>query len=194
MIIVASTSLTRRSMLTNAGVAFTAVPSNVDERELVARNPSWKPNDIALHLAKAKAADVAQSHPDSVVIGADQALTLGNKVYSKPTDEEDCCNTLRELRGKTHQLISSVVCVRGEDLLWSTTQQANLTMRNFSDKFLTAYVRKIGADCTTTVGGYKIEGLGVQLFEKIEGDHFTILGMPLIPLLAFLRQAGEIER
>jgi septum formation protein len=192
MIILASTSATRRTMLSNAGVPFTAIASNVDERALVALNPSWTPPDIARHLAEAKALDVAQRNPQAVVIGADQVLALGNKVFSKPKDQEDCTNILRELRSRTHHLISAVVCVQGHEVLWNETDQANLTMRDFSDEFLTDYVGKMGEDCTTSVGGYKIEGRGIQLFDAVEGDHFTILGMPLLPLLSYLRTTGKI--
>jgi septum formation protein len=192
MIILASTSATRRTMLSNAGVTFTAVASDVDEPALVARNPGWSPHEIALRLAEAKALDVARRRPEATVIGADQVLALRNKVYSKPKNEADCTAALRELRGQTHQLISAVACVRGGTVETALTDEANLTMRNFSEEFLDAYVKTMGPDCTTSVGGYKIEGLGIQLFERVEGDHFTILGMPLLPVLSYLRQIGEI--
>ncbi len=192
MIILASTSTARRSMLTNAGIRFDAKQPEVDERALVARNPQWLPRDIALHLAEAKALDVASRNPHRFVIGADQVLSLNEKVYTKPKDEKECVDALRELRGQTHQLISAVVLASGDEVVWSMTDHADLTMRDFSDDFLNRYVTTIGADCTTSVAGYKIEAIGIQLFEKIRGDYFTILGMPLLPLLQELRGRSVI--
>ena len=193
MIILASTSQTRQSMLRNAGLAFTSVAPGVDEAHLVASNPSWSPREVALQLAEAKAADVSRRHPDALVIGADQVLALGNRVYAKPTTMQQCRQHLLELKGQTHVLISSVVCARSGATQWFHTAEASLEMRQFSDEFLEQYLSMVGADCTSSVGGYKIEGLGLQLFENVEGDHFTILGMPLLPLLSFLRSTGEIN-
>lgn len=192
MIVLASTSPTRQAMLRNAGLAFTAISPGVDERELVARHPNWTPEDTASKLAEAKAIDISVRHPDAVVIGADQVLALGSKVYAKPSNIEECRQHLVELRGKKHQLISSVACAQGGIVKWSHTAEALLKMRPFSDRFLTRYLDEMGNDCMSTVGGYKIEGLGLQLFEEINGDHFTILGLPLIPLLKQLRSMGEI--
>lgn len=192
MIVLASTSPTRQAMLRNAGLAFTAASPHVDERDLVARHPQWTPENTALKLAEAKAIDVSIRHPDAVVIGADQILALGNKVYAKPSSIEECRQHLLELRGKSHTLISSVACAQGGVVQWSHTMKALLKMRQFSDRFLTQYLDEMDNDCMSTVGGYKIEGLGLQLFEEINGDHFTILGLPLIPLLKQLRSMGEI--
>lgn len=193
MIILASTSPTRRALLDNAGLAYTAVPPQVDERALIAQNPHWTPGETALKLAAAKASEVSARFPDAIVIGADQVLALGQKSYAKPTSIGQCRQHLMELRGKTHALISGVVCARGGAAAWSHTSQALLTMRAFSETFLDHYLERVGADCMTSVGGYKIEGLGLQLFETVEGDHFTILGLPLPPLLSYLRMTGEIE-
>ncbi len=192
MLILASTSPTRQSMLRNAGLAFTSVSPNVDERDLVRRHPEWTPGDIARELAAAKALEVSSRHKDALVIGADQVLALGNTTYSKPRDRADCERQLRELRGKTHHLLSGVACAKAGEIMWSTVESADLAMRAFSDEFVMQYLDTVGSDCTTSVGGYKIEGLGVQLFERISGDHFTILGLPLLSLLGFLRRAGEI--
>jgi septum formation protein len=192
MIILASTSPTRQAMLRNAGLAFSAVSPTVDERELVARHPDWTPGDTALKLAEAKAIDVSVRYPDAVVIGADQVLALGSKVYAKPSSIEECRQHLLELRGKSHQLISSVACVQGGFVKWTHTSEALLKIRPFSDRFLAQYLHEMGNECMSTVGGYKIEGLGLQLFEEINGDHFNILGLPLIPLLKQLRSMGEI--
>lgn len=192
MIVLASTSPTRQAMLRHAGLAFAAISPDVDERELVARHPDWTPEHTALKLAEAKAVDVSTRYPAAVVIGADQVLALGSKSYAKPSSIEECRQHLLELRGKSHQLISSVACAQGGIVQWSHTAEALLTMRLFSDGFLTQYLEEMGNDCMSTVGGYKVEGLGLQLFEEITGDHFTILGLPLIPLLNQLRSMGEI--
>lgn len=192
MIILASTSPTRQGMLKSAGLTFSAIAPEVDERALVAQNPEWKPEDVALKLAEAKAIDVSARHPEAIVIGADQVLALGGKVYSKPRDAAHCREQLLELRGKTHALISGIVCARQGSVAWRFSDHALLTMRNFSEAFLDSYLQAIGGDCTTSVGGYKIEGRGLQLFEAVKGDHFTILGLPLIPLLDYLRREGEI--
>jgi septum formation protein len=192
VIVLASTSPTRQAMLRSAGLDFTAHAPKVDERALVAAHPEWLPADIALRLAEAKAEDVSSRHRNAAVIGADQVLALGAATYSKPRDTADCRRQLKELRGKTHLLISAVVCARDGKAAWSHVAEARLTMRDFSDDFLEQYLAGIGSDCTSSVGGYKIEGAGLQLFEKVEGDHFTILGLPLLALMAHLRSTGDL--
>ena len=193
MIILASTSATRQAMLRNAAIQFSVESPRVDERQVAADNPGWTPKDAALGLAAAKAREVSFRRPEALVIGADQILTLGSRIYSKPADREACRTQLLELRGQTHNLISSGVCARNGEIVWTHTDTARLRMRNFSDSFLEDYLTILGSDVTTSVGGYKIEGLGVQLFETVEGDHFTILGLTLLPLLSYLRSAREIE-
>lgn len=192
MIVLASTSPTRQAMLRNAGLDFAAHPPLVDEKALIAANAQWLPDETPLKLAEAKAIDVSARHPMSVVVGADQVLALGNRIYGKPDDRAQCREQLLELRGKTHFLISSVVLAREGKSLWSYTDRAELTVRNFTEEFLESYLDVIGDDCTSSVGGYKIEGRGVQLFGRIAGDHFTILGLPLVPLLEALRSMGEL--
>ena len=192
MIVLASTSATRQAMLRNAGLDIQAVAPQVDERQLTALHPEWLPEITAEKLAEAKSIEVSTRMPGAIVIGADQVLALGPRIFSKPIDTDACRAQLRDLRGKAHSLISSVVCSRDGKPLWSKTDAARLHMRDFSDDFLEAYLGHNGADVTTSVGGYKIESNGVQLFSEIAGDHFTILGLPLLPLLAFLREAGEI--
>lgn len=192
MIILASTSQTRQAMLRNAGLAFTSVAPGVDEGALAASHPYWSPREVALKLAEAKAAEVSQRYPEALVIGADQVLALDNRIYAKPATTQQCRQHLLELRGRTHVLISSVVCASSGATQWFHTAEASLEMRRFSDEFLEQYLGRVGMDCLSSVGGYKIEGLGLQLFENVEGDHFTILGLPLIPLLSYLRSAGEI--
>ncbi len=192
MIILASTSPTRRMMLANAGVSFDTASPEVDERALVARNSAWAPEDISARLAEAKSLDVSLRHRRALVIGADQVLVLGDKVYSKPADIEDCRRQLLELRGKSHRLIASVTCARDGRAIWSFTDTAILTMRNFSDALLDSYLAEQGAACLKSVGGYQIEGRGLQLFAAIAGDYFTILGLPLLPLLECLRREQEL--
>jgi septum formation protein len=193
MLVLASTSATRQAMLRHAGLDFAATAPEVDEGALVAANPRWMPRQTALQLAEAKAIDVSRRNPGAHVIGADQVLALGNKVFGKPRNRAHCRTQLQELRGQTHVLISAVVLATDGTTTWTYTDEAQLVMRNFSDEFLDAYIDAIGDDCTTSVGGYKIEGRGVQLFQSISGDHFTILGLPLVPLLARLREAGEVD-
>lgn len=192
MIVLASTSATRQAMLRNAGLDFIATSPGVDERSLIAANPLWQPRETAIRLAEAKAIDVSQRHAHAFVIGADQVLALGERIYGKPRDRAHCRQQLQQLRGRTHALISAVVLAIDGKIMWAHADEARLTMRDYSDAFLESYLDRIGEDCTTSVGGYKIEGFGVQLFERVAGDHFTILGLPLVPLLEQLRAAGEI--
>ena len=193
MIILASTSSTRQSMLANAGVSFTVIRPCVDEAQLLNENPAWTPGDASLHLARAKATEVSRRNTNSLVIGADQVLSFAERIYSKPTSIEAARNQLRDIRGKTHELISSVVCARNGLEVWSITGRAQMTMRNFSDGFLDAYLSRNGMKSTASVGAYQLEGLGSQLFERIDGDYFTILGLPLLPVMEFLRELGELE-
>ena len=193
MIVLASTSPTRNMLLTNAGVEFTATAPDVDEQQLISKNPGWTPAETSLNLAQAKAASVSRKLPEALVIGSDQVLALGNAIYSKPKDLDSARRQLSELRGRQHQLISSVACTSHGTLLWHATASANLKMRNFTEAFLDDYVLRNGANCLSSVGGYQVERLGSQLFDTIEGDYFTILGLPLLPLLQFLRQAGELQ-
>lgn len=192
MIVLASTSATRQSMLRNAGLTFSSASPAVDERALTAANPQWTPRETALRLAESKAIDISSRYPDSFVIGADQVLALGEAIFGKPRDRAHCRQQLRQLSGRSHALISAVVLARNGVSVWTYADEAKLTMRDFSDEFLDNYLDAIGNDCTTSVGGYKIEGLGVQLFSSVSGDHFTILGLPLVPLLEKLRDLKEV--
>jgi nucleoside triphosphate pyrophosphatase len=195
-IILASTSRARREMLAAAGVAFTVEAADVDEpairKTLLAAKSAATPPQIADALARAKAEDVSQRHKGSLVIGGDQVLALGTELLTKAKDEAAARATLKKLRGLTHELHSAVALAVDGRVLWTHTGTARLKMRDFSDAFLDEYLTRAGDRIGQSVGAYELEGLGVQLFDKIEGDYFTILGLPLLPLLAELRAHGMI--
>ncbi len=195
-IILASTSRARREMLAAAGVPFTVEAADVDEPEirktLLAAESAATPPQIANALARAKAEDVSRRHKGSLVIGGDQVLALGTELLTKAKDEAAARGTLKKLRGKTHELHSAVALAVDGRVLWTHTDTARLKMRDFSDAFLDEYLTRAGDRIGQSVGAYELEGLGVQLFDKIEGDYFTILGLPLLPLLAELRAQGMI--
>lgn len=185
-LILASTSTSRKALLTNAGVRFTALPSGVDEAALKS-GFSGPPEALALKLAIAKAASVSRLHPQALVIGGDQLLVCDSHIYDKPRDHEAAAAQLRALAGRTHALITSVCLVENGQALWSHTASAHLTMRPVSDAFLAEYLAAEGDELLHCVGAYRLEALGAQLFERIEGDYFTVLGLPLLALLAALR-------
>ncbi len=195
-LILASGSPYRRGMLEAAGLSFEVVVADVDEtalkRALAARAPKPQAAEVAERLACAKAVAVSTRHPEALVIGADQVLALGEELFDKPGGVAAARAQLARLRGKTHRLISAVALAQGESVLWSHCGEATLTMRAFSDAFLDRYVAAAGPRIAGIVGAYEIEGPGVQLFDRIEGDHFTIIGLPLVPLLAELRSRGAI--
>lgn len=193
-IVLASASRTRREMLTAAGVRFEIRPADVDERAireaLTAGGATIEPGDIAEVLARAKAEAVSEKDPTALVIGADQVLALGDAIFEKPADIFAAREALEQLRGRTHQLHAAVVLAENGEVTWAASDQAHLTVRNFSPRFLTDYLAAAGERVCESVGAYQLEGLGVNLFERIEGDYFTILGMPLLPLLAEMRARG----
>lgn len=190
-LVLASGSRTRQHLLTAAGVAFRVVTSGVDEavvRETLETGASGvEPADVAEILARAKAEDVSARHPDAVVIGADQVLSCGDEIFSKAVTIDEARDTLLRLRGRTHQLHSAVAIAEAGQTTWTTLDTAHLTMRNFSMACLGGYLAQAGDSALDSVGSYKLESAGIQLFERIEGDYFTILGLPLLPLLAELR-------
>ena len=191
-LILASGSSARKAMLSAAGIAFDVVPADIDEaaikNQMLVDGSCVEGSDIALKLAAEKALCVARQYPDALVIGSDQVLTLGSRIFSKAKDRDEARMTLKALRGRTHDLESAVALALCDRLLWQTFATARLTMREVSDEFLGHYLDRAGPCLTRSVGAYELEGLGVQLFEKIEGDYFTILGMPLLPLLEELRK------
>lgn len=195
-LILASGSSTRRAMLAAAGVAFEVVPADVDEPALRSafrqQHPRATSMNIAEMLAAAKAQDVGRRHPQALVIGSDQVLDLDGEIFAKPHDAAGVRTTLQRLSGRTHALHAAVALARGEDVAWSANDTATLTMRALSPAFIDGYVDRAGAAVCQSVGAYQIEGLGIQLFKRIDGDHFTILGMPLLPLLQELRAQGVL--
>lgn len=193
-IVLASASPTRRAMLGNAGIRFAVRPSPIDERAVEASlsAASKSPRKIAEALAVAKALAVQGDSPDSLILGADQVLEGDGRRWNKPGSLSEARVQLRALSGKTHLLHSAVAAARQGKIVWKAVDTARLTMRTLSDAFIDAYLDEVGETALRSVGAYQVEGPGIQLFEKIEGDHFTILGLPLLDLLAFLRREGEI--
>jgi septum formation protein len=194
-LILASSSPFRNTLLANAGIAFTAVKPDIDERaaEAPLKGSGATPEDVALVLAVAKAAEVSERNPGALVIGADQTLSLGDEIFHKPADMEGARRHLLSLSGKTHQLNSAVALVRNGETLWSQVTVARLTMRMLGPVFIGGYLAQVGDKALSSVGAYQIEGEGIQLFEKIDGDYFAMVGLPLLPLLAALRELRAID-
>jgi nucleoside triphosphate pyrophosphatase len=193
-IVLASASRARREVLAAAGVAFTVEPADVDEPAIRESLPAaTPPKQIAEVLARAKSQAVSGGHADALVIGADQVLAFDGDILTKSGDRDGARATLRRLRGKTHELHAAVTLAERGEIVWAHVGTARLTMRDFSDAFLDDYLKRAGDRVCQSVGAYELEGLGVQLFESIEGDYFTILGIPLLPLLGELRARGMIE-
>ena len=195
-LVLASTSPFRRRMLEAAGLSFRVVAPEVDEgairRRLSDAASKPAPPAIAETLARAKAEAVSDRHPEALVIGADQVLALGEEILSKPKDVAAARRQLEHLRGKTHNLFTAVALAERGKCQWAHVDTAMLTMRGFSDRFLDRYVAEGGEGLCRMVGAYEIEGRGVQLFDRVEGDTFGIVGLPLLPLLAELRAREAI--
>ena len=193
-LILASASSSRRSLLAAAGLCFTVVSSRVDETVVkqAARVDGCSAADTALVLAGLKAAQVAGENPAALVIGADQILVCDGAWFDKPADREAARAQLRSLRGRSHTLATAVACHRGGARVWHHVAEPRLTMRNFSEVFLDAYLDATGETVTSTVGAYRLEGHGIHLFDRVDGDHAAILGLPLLPLLCFLRHHGVL--
>ncbi len=189
-LVLASRSAVRRTLLEAAGVPIEVQPADIDERGLETAVKPEVPAAIAALLAREKASAVAGLHPGRLVLGADQTLALDAKRFAKPADRAAARTQLRALSGRTHELHSAIVFVQDVTVLFEHVGTARLTMRSFSDRFLDLYLEAVGSAATASVGAYQIEGAGIQLFERVEGDYFTILGLPLMAALDFLRRRG----
>jgi septum formation protein len=193
-LILASRSAARRRLLEAAGIPIELCPADLDERALEGNAVPQSPTAVAALLAREKAAMVAKAHPDRLVLGADQTLALGAKRFSKSPDRLAARAQLQALRGRTHELHAAIAFVQDGAVVFEHVETARLTMRAFSDDFLDRYLDTVGDAVLASVGGYQLEGLSVQLFESIEGDYFTILGLPLLQALDFLRRHGCLAR
>jgi septum formation protein len=192
-LLLASKSDIRGKVLAAAGLRFGIRPAQIDERAIEAKAGAIGAVAAAQLLARAKAAAVAANHPGNLVLGADQTLALDAARFSKPKNRAEAVARLRTLRGRTHELHSALTLMRDGEVLFELVDTARLTMRDFSDRFLDDYLDMAGDVALSSVGGYQLEGIGIHLFEKVEGDYFTILGLPLLPLLAYLRRSGFVD-
>jgi septum formation protein len=186
-LILASQSRARQVLLANAGISFKSIPADIDERAVQQNSGLSAPADVAAVLAREKALWVSSRQPGRFVIAADQTLALGDRLFSKPAGHAQAAEQIRALAGRSHELHSAVAVACDGAILFETVTIARMTMRTLGEAELAAYLDEAGAAVTSSVGAYQLEGLGVHLFDRIEGDHFTILGLPLLPLLAFLR-------
>lgn len=193
-LVLASQSSARKALLQAAQIPFESVASAIDERAteapLLAKGAGAA--DIAANLARAKAQAVAAVREDRLVLGCDQTLSFENRILSKPTTLAEARTQLIKFSGRTHELHSALCVIRDRNVLYETVATARLTCRSFSPDFVDGYIAAAGEAVLASVGAYQLEGLGIHLFERIEGDHATILGLPLLPLLAFLRREGSL--
>jgi len=190
-LILASASPSRRQLLASAGLSFDVEPAGIDEDEVKRSLGSRAtPQELASTLAEMKALRVSAKHPEAMVIGADSTLACNGRMFDKPPTIDAARKQLQALRGQTHELFSSVVVARGGQRLWHWSERARLTMRPFNDAFIDIYLARAGTAVLASVGAYQLEGLGAHLFTRVDGDYFTILGLPLLPLLSFLAGHG----
>lgn len=194
-LILASSSPFRRMLMENAGLHFQAIAADIDERAIEAplERDGAGPDAVALVLAKAKAKEVSDRYAGSLVIGSDQTMSLGSQVFHKPRTMADAENHLRTLSGQTHRLNSAIALARNGDIIWEHVAHADLTMRELPADFIHRHLTRVGEKALSSVGAYQLEGEGIQLFSKIEGDYFTIVGLPMLPLLQQLRELGAID-
>lgn len=194
-LILASKSPHRFALMTGAGLEFIAIPADIDERAIEAAflSEALTPSDLAQLLADSKAINVSEQHPDAIVIGSDQTLSLDGDLFHKPENMEYARRHLLKLSGKTHELNSAISIAQNGKILWQHVSVAYLTMRELSPEFIGRHLSRAGEDVLTSVGAYQLEKEGVQLFDKIEGDFFTIVGLPMLPLLTKLRQLNIID-
>lgn len=193
-LILASGSTARRDLMAAAGLVFEVRPAAIDEDEIKrgARASGMSADDTAMLLAEMKAMRVARSVPDAIVIGADQLLVCEGRWFDKPGTPAEARAQLQALRGRSHVLVTALLCQRGDQRIWTHIARPKLEMREFSDAFLDDYLAREGAAVLSSVGAYRLEGLGVQLFDAVSGDQSSVLGLPMLPLLGFLRQTGAI--
>ena len=194
-LILASKSGSRQALMTGAGLIYEAIGADVDERAVEAQLKTRyaKPPEVAVELAKAKALFVSEKNPDAYVIGSDQVLSLGDRLFHKPLSMGEAADHIRAMSGQTHHLNCGVAIAFRGAVIWSDISIAAMTMRTISPAFLQAYIDMSDEGILQSVGAYQFEGPGIQLFEKIEGDYFTILGLPMLKLLAGLRQLELID-
>ncbi|SMC89243.1 Maf-like protein [Rhizobium sp. RU36D] len=193
-LVLASASQARRMLLANAGLEFDYEPATIDERAIEqGMEVGATPVDVALELARRKALDVAGRNTGALVIGCDQTMSLGAEIFHKAADLDAARRQLLQLSGKTHRLNSAVVLAKDDKVVWEHVSVADMECRVFDAGFIDRYLERAGGSVLASVGGYQLEGLGIQLFSRITGDYFTILGLPLLPLLAELRRMGEID-
>ena len=194
-LILASKSASRQSLMTGAGLDFQAISADIDERavEEPLLMQGAQPEDVARGLAEAKAVYVSACHPDAYVIGSDQTLSLGERIFHKPRDMAEAADHIRAFSGATHHLNCGVAVAHAGEVVWSDVSIARMTMRPISEDFLRRYLTMSGDAILQSVGAYQFEGPGVQLFDAIEGDYFTILGLPMLTLLTGLRNLGAID-
>ncbi len=191
-IVLASASLARAAVLRAAGIAFSVEPASIDEARIKedSRRAGASALECAMALAAEKACVISRRDPGALVIGGDQILVIGAQWFDKPGDLAEARAQLRLLRGRTHTLATALCVAQGGAPLWRVTSTPELTMRPFSDAFLDSYIAEEGESLLGSVGAYRLEGRGVQLFSRIAGDHFAVLGLPLLELLALLRERG----
>jgi septum formation protein len=193
-LVLASASAVRRLVLEGAGIPVEVQAASIDERAVEDASGLTDPGAIAALLARQKALAIAKQQSHRLVLGADQTLALGQRRFSKPGDRSAAREQLKTLRGQTHELHAAVAVVRDGSALFEHREAARLTMRSFSDAFLESYLDAAGAAVTASVGAYQVEKTGIQLFERVEGSYFTILGLPLLPVLDFLRRQGVLSQ
>lgn len=194
-IILASASKARKSMLENAGIEFVVIPANIDEGEIIKlqKKENAGPENISLSLAKEKATLISKNNTDKYIVGSDQVLSMKDKIFSKAKNKEEAKKRLLELQGKEHFLTSSVCVAKEGKVIWHKTDTAGLKMKTMTPQAIDKYIEIAGSDVTDCVGCYAVEGVGARLFSDIKGDYFTIMGMPLLPLLNYLELEGALQ-
>jgi septum formation protein len=192
-LVLASSSPFRRQLMENAGLIFDSVPATINERAIENSMGRASPEQVAIALAQAKALDVSRHRPGALVLGSDQTMSLGERVYHKPLSRADARETLLSLSDAMHRLNSAIALVRDGETVWTHVSHADLTVRPLSEAAIDRYLDQVGDKILSSVGAYQLEGEGIQLFTKIEGDYFTILGLPMLPLLQELRNLGAID-